>query len=109
MPAGSTANMSVLRFSLSFAYQTSRKHRRVEYSGQARRFRIPLVPANADADLALRCRPRLKPKVDGCEVKLLVIQRIIRDMHLAVFAEQFSIHVNDCRGVVINAGAAFFE
>ena len=30
---------------------------------QARRFRIPLVPANADADLTLGCWPRLKSKI----------------------------------------------
>jgi hypothetical protein len=38
-----------------------------------------------------------------------MIQWVIRDMHLAVFAEQISIRINDCRGVVINAGAAFLE
>ena len=76
---------------------------------QARRFRIPLVPADADADLTLGCWPRLKSKIAWREVKLLVIQRIVRDMHLPVFAEQFSIRVNDCGGVVIEAGAAFLE
>ena len=76
---------------------------------QARRFRIPLVPADANTNLALCCGPRLKTKVPRREIKLLVIQRVVRDMHLAVFADQFSIRANDCRGVVINAGAAFLE
>ena len=30
-------------------------------------------------------------------------------MHFAIFAEQFSIRVDDCRGVVIEAGAASLE
>src|SRR6266540_2063006 len=76
---------------------------------QPRRFRIPLIPANAHADLAAHCWPRLKSEIAWCEIKFLVIQRVVRDMHLAVLPEQFSISVNDRRGVVINAGAAFLE
>ena len=77
--------------------------------GQSRRLRIPLVPANADADLPARSVPRLKSEIARREVKLFVIQRIIRNMHFAIFAEQFSIRVDDCRGVVIETGAASLE
>src|SRR5439155_9797257 len=70
---------------------------------------VPLVPANADADFAVRCLPCLKSQVPGCEIKLFVIQRVIRDVHLAIFAEQFSVCVDYCRGIVVNAGAAFLE
>jgi hypothetical protein len=68
-----------------------------------------LVPADANADLAMRCWPRLKPKIAWSEIKLLVIQWVVRNMHLAVFAEHVSIRANDYGGVVINAGAAFLE
>src|SRR5437667_1389171 len=47
---------------------------------------VPLVPANADADLAVRCLPRLKSQVTGREVKFFVIKRVVRNVHLAIFA-----------------------
>src|SRR5216117_2875828 len=55
--------------------------------GQSRRLRIPLIPANADADFAARCVPRSKSEIARREVKLFVIQRIIGNMHLAIFPE----------------------
>src|SRR5438132_731910 len=51
----------------------------------------------------------LKSEVPGCEIKFLVIQRIIGHVHLAIFAEQFSIRVDNRRSVVINPGAASLE
>src|SRR4030095_10293055 len=65
--------------------------------GQSRRLRIPLVPANADTYLATRCGPRQKSEIARREVKLFVIQRIIGNMHFAIFTEQFSIRIDDCR------------
>src|SRR6266550_7530638 len=79
---------------------------RATQRGQSRRLRIPLVPANADADLSARSVPRLKSKIARREIKFFVIQGIIGNMHFAIFTEQFSIRVDDCRGVVIEAGAA---
>src|SRR5207253_1637966 len=70
-------------------------------------FGIPLVPANADTDLAALCFPRLKTEVARREIKLLVIQRIVRDVHLAIFPEKSSVRVNNCGRVVINASATF--
>src|SRR6476661_681185 len=71
--------------------------------GQPRRFGIPLVPANADSYFAMLGVPRLKPKVAGGEIKFLVIERIVWNVHLAVLAEQLAVRVDDCGGVVINA------
>ena len=76
---------------------------------EARCFWIPLVPANAHANFAALRRPRLKPEVARRKIKFFVIQRIIRDVHLAIFAKNPSVRVDDCRGVVINAGAAPLE
>src|SRR5207302_9911619 len=73
---------------------------------QARGFRVPLVPANADSNLAACCWPRLKSEIAWCEIKFLVIQRVVRDMHFPVLAYQFSIRVNDCCSVVIVTVAA---
>src|SRR2546423_7197511 len=57
----------------------------------------------------MRRRPRLKSEVARGEVKFLVIERIIGNMHLAIFAEQVPIAVDDYRGVVIQACTAFLE
>ena len=75
-------------------------------SGQSCSFRIPLVPANTDADPAPRSVPRSKSKIARREVKLFVIQRIIGNMHFAIFTEQLSVRVDDCGRVVIKPGAA---
>src|SRR5262249_18136382 len=48
-------------------------------------FRIPLIPANTDADLARLSIPRSKSEIARREVKLFVIQRIIGNMHFAIF------------------------
>src|SRR5262249_38702168 len=77
--------------------------------GQPSRFRIPLVPANTNTDFAVFCFPRQKSKIARRKVKLLVVERIVRNVHFAVFAKKFSVRVNDCGGVVINTGPAFFE
>ena len=51
---------------------------------QPRRFRIPLVPAHQHAEFAHRGVDRLEAEVAGREVELLVIRRIVGDVHLAV-------------------------
>src|SRR2546423_2058492 len=76
---------------------------------KARRFRVPLVPADADADLAVSRRPRLEPKVARREIEFLVVGRIVRDMHLAILPEVLTIGVDDRGSVVVNAGRALLE
>src|SRR5262249_5840049 len=76
---------------------------------QPRGFGIPLVPANADPDFAVLRLPCLKPKVARSEIEFFVIQRIIRNVHLAILAEKLAVRVDDCGSIVINARAAPFE
>src|SRR5207245_7933894 len=59
--------------------------------GQPRRFGIPLVPANADTDLAALCFPGPKTEVTRREIKFLVIQRIVRGVNLEIFLVQSSV------------------
>ena len=74
-----------------------------------------MVPANADPDFAVPGVPRLEPKVAGGEIKFLVIERIVWNVHLAVLAEQLTVRVDD-RGVISmarepdpdSAGSQFF-
>ena len=46
--------------------------------------REPLIPADQHANAAVRGVPRAEALIAGGEVKLLVVQRIIRDMHFPV-------------------------
>ncbi len=76
---------------------------------QSRAFRIPLVPANQDADLAVTCLPGAKAEIAGREIEFLVIKWIVRDVHLPICAEQRAVCINDGGGVVIETGGAFLE
>ena len=83
----------------------------------ARRFRIPLVPADQHANGRIARLPDLESvrlagmltvviemSIAGREVVLLVEQRVVGDVHLAVHAHQRSIRVDDRGGVAIDAG-----
>src|SRR6266404_7791478 len=60
---------------------------------EPRRFRIPLVPTDTHADLSARGLPGLEPEIARREIKFLVIQRVIGDVHLTIFAKHFSIGI----------------
>src|SRR5438874_7160763 len=59
----------------------------VAQSRQSRSLRIALVPAKADADVSALRSPILESQISGGEIKLLIEPGIIRDVHLAIFAE----------------------
>src|SRR6266571_5603525 len=76
---------------------------------QPRRFRIPLVPADEHADLAEPGLPGAKAKIARREIEFFAVERIVRDVHLAVNTQQRAVRVDDGGGVVIESGGAFFE
>ncbi len=76
---------------------------------QPRRFRIPLVPANEHADLSEPGLPGAKTKIARREIEFFAVERVVRDVHLAIEAQQRTVRVDDGRGVVIKARGAFFE
>src|SRR5690606_10288685 len=61
----------------------------------ARAFGEPLVPADAHADLGVAGLPDLEAAVARIEVVLLVVAGAIRDVALAVDAEQAAVGVED--------------
>ncbi len=85
------------------------KNLRTLHRGEARGFGIPLIPADQHTDLAITRLPRFETKVAGREIEFLVEQRIIRNVHLAIDAEQRTVGINDRSGVVINAGRALLK
>src|SRR5215469_17787621 len=79
---------------------------RAAKSSEPRACWVPLVPADLHADArVLRIEIR-KAQIAGSEIKFFVIERVVRNMHLAVFSKKRSVGIQNCAGVVINAGSA---
>ncbi len=76
---------------------------------EARALGKPLVPADQHADRALRGVPRAEPRVTRREVELLVEERVVGDVHLAIDAHDRAVGFDDDGGVVIEAGRALLE
>jgi len=51
----------------------------------------------------------IRDRIAGGEIKLLVVQGIVRDVHLAIEAAERAVSVNDGGGVMVDAGRASFE
>ncbi len=78
--------------------------------GEARAFGIPLIPADERADAAEGGVDGAKSEIAGREVVLLVVERIVGDVHLAIDAGDAPIGVEGDGGVVVEArGAALKE
>ncbi len=69
-------------------------------------FGVPLVPADQRADVAGSRRECPETKVTRREVELFIIERIIRNMHLAIHVCDAAIALDGDRGVVVQAGRA---
>jgi len=77
-----------------------------EQRHRARRFRKPLIPADRDADRAETRAPHLEAGVARGEVELLVIAGTLRNVRLAIRAEQRTAGVDDGDRVVENVSRA---
>src|SRR4029077_12658279 len=60
---------------------------------KARTFGIPLVPAYQHADAAEFRVEIGKAQVPRSEIKFFVIERIVRNVHLAIFSEERSVSI----------------
>ena len=77
------------------------QHLRAHQRHGARRFRKPLVPANAHADAAERGIPDLEAGIAGAEIVLLLIARPVGDMALAVDAQRLAARVQHDQRIII--------
>ena len=50
-----------------------------------------------------------KAEIAGSEIKFFVVERVVGNMHLAIFAGERSIVLENCGGVVVDAGSTAFE
>src|SRR5258707_14865380 len=78
-------------------------------SGQAGRFRIPLIPADQNADPAKARIESPETKVAWCKIIFLVIQRVVRNMHLPIETQQGAVGVEYYGCVVVQAGRPTLE
>src|SRR5262249_54703202 len=76
---------------------------------EPRAFGIPLVPANQRAHAAVVGIKGLETQIARREVKLFVIERIVRNMHLAVEAVDASVGVQHYSGVVVQPARSPFK
>ena len=76
---------------------------------QPRGFGEPLIPTDADANLAQRSWNRLKAFVTGREVKFFVEEGVIRDVHLSVDAREAAVGIKHDRRVMKQARRTSLE
>src|SRR5947207_14535830 len=76
---------------------------------EARAFGIPLIPADQSAHASILRVEGFKTEVAGREIEFLVIQGIVRDVHLAIDAFQAAIMIENRGGIVIQAPGAPLE
>src|SRR5437899_575393 len=65
-----------------------KNHLRAAEGGEARAFRIPLVPTNLHADARVLGIKIRKTEIAGSEIEFFVVQGIVGNVHLAVFSEK---------------------
>src|SRR5207237_8906295 len=76
---------------------------------QARGFGKPLIPADERAHLAVARLVRVEAEVARREVEFFVVERIVRNVHLAILARDAPVRVYDDGRVVIETGRALLK
>src|SRR3954453_1788216 len=77
--------------------------------GEPGTFWIPLVPADERAHAAVIGIEGFEAEIARSEVELLVIERIVGDVHLAVEPEDLALGIDHPRCIVINAPCALLK
>ena len=85
------------------------QHIRALQRCETRSFRIPLIPADQRSHFADVRIHSLESQIARSEIELLVIERIVGDMHLSINPNQRAVFLEDRRCVVINPGRSLFE
>src|SRR6476659_8435394 len=70
---------------------------------EARCFGKPLVPTNEGSHFSVRRIVRFKSKITRSEVKLFIIERVVRYVHLAVYARDLAGCIDNYSCIVIDA------
>src|ERR1700730_4547252 len=86
-----------------------KKNVRAAQARQPRSLRMPLVPAHQHADAGESRIEIRKSQVSWRKIKFFVIERIVRNVHLAIFAGERSVGVNRSGCIMINSGSTPLE
>src|SRR5689334_13987637 len=70
-------------------------HVRTVQRGESRTLGVPLIPANLNPYASVGAIEIWESEIAGSEIKFFVIKRVVGDVHLAVFAEQGAVCVQD--------------
>ena len=85
------------------------QNRRTLQGRQASSLGIPLIPAHQHANASKARIEGAKTQVARREIILLVVKRIVRDVHFAVKSKQAAVGVKNGCGVVVNPGRPALE
>ncbi len=85
------------------------EHVRAGERRQSRAFREPLIPAHEDTELAARRLVHAEAEIAGREVELLVEERVVGNVHLAVLADDAAVRIEYGGSIVIEALGALLE
>ena len=77
--------------------------------GDAGTFGVPLVPTDLHANAGEFGVEVEKAEIAGREIKFFVVERVVGNVHLAIFAEVGAVGIENGAGVVVDAGGAAFE
>ena len=72
-------------------------------------FGEPLVPTHQHANLGVTGVESLEAEVTWCEVKLLIVEWVIRDMHFAILPHQRPVGIDDHGGIMEESFGALLE
>ena len=86
-----------------------KKHTRSLQRSQAGAFGIPLVPTDERAQPTRAGIDGTEAEVAGREIEFFIVERVVRNMHLAVNAAQGTVGIKNRGGIVIDAGSSFFK
>src|SRR6185436_4303571 len=77
--------------------------------GQTGGLRVPLIPANQNSDPSVPGLPDREAEISGREIEFFMVERIVRNMHLAIFPEIAPVGIENGGGIVVDAGSSALE
>ena len=74
-----------------------------------RPFRVPLIPAHLHTETSYAGIYRLKSEVTRSEIEFLIVSRVVRNVHLAIFSSDRAILFYHHSSVVIESRSTSFK
>src|SRR5262249_15753953 len=81
-------------------------HFRTTHCGDAGTVGIPLIPANLHADARVFGTEIRETEIAGREIEFFIVERIVGDVHFAIFPEEAAVGVENADAVVVDTGSS---